>query len=254
MLENEILFIVEGAVDEPEIIKLINDKLNIGENLNINIYSYQTSIYELYEDLVIDEYLDIVLHLRSKEEDKRQKEMLSKNFQAIYLIFDFEPQYQKFDVNRIIELNNFFNNSLEPGMLLINYPMLESYKHIGKMPDQDFLTKTITKKEVSKYKEIVGAESFYTNHSLYHRSLMMEQIIHHLIKLNYLINNVKTMPKYADIEGLINNEGFIRSQYEAYENNALYVVSTVYYYLIELKPKSFYDELQLPVIDELTIT
>ena len=114
MLENEILFIVEGAVDEPEIIKLINDKLNIGENLNINIYSYQTSIYELYEDLVIDEYLDIVLHLRSKEEDKRQKEMLSKNFQAIYLIFDFEPQYQKFDVNRIIVLNNFFNNSLEP--------------------------------------------------------------------------------------------------------------------------------------------
>lgn len=250
-MKSEVLFIVEGESSEPELINLINTKLNIDNNLNTNIYSYGTSIYELYEELKMDEYLDIALHLRSKETNKRKRELLSKKFQAIYLIFDFEPHYQKFDIDKIIEMNDFFNNSLERGLLLINYPMLESYKHISKMPDKEFLYRTITRDEARKYKEVVGKESFYTDISLYNRRMIMEQIIHHLIKLNYLIKGNKAMPNHEEVEELINDNNFIKQQFFDYKKDLLNVVSTVYYYLLELKPKTFYDELMLPITDDL---
>lgn len=250
MGNSNILFIVEGEVTEPKLIEKMNSVLNITEKRNV--YTYETSIYELYEELRLDDHLDIVLVLKERTEDKRIKEMLSKDFAAIYLIFDFEPHYPKFDVNKIIDMSKVFNESSDGGLLLINYPMIEAYKHLKEMPDKEFIHRTVTKEQVNSYKYVVGLESKYTDITTYHRITIINQMIHHFIKMNYLINGSKTMPSYELLTEMMHDKAFIRNQHLRYENNELYVLSTIYYYAIELKSKSFFDEIQLPnIIDEL---
>ncbi|MDY0278418.1 MAG: hypothetical protein RBQ97_10090 [Acholeplasma sp.] len=250
MSNSNILFIVEGEVTEPELIKKMNSVLNITETRNV--YSYKTSIYELYDVLKEDKYLDIVLTLKERTSDKRTREMLSRNFVAIYLIFDFEPHYQKFDINKIVEMRKVFNESTDGGLLLINYPMIEAYKHIKEMPDKEFIDRTVTKKQVKQYKHLVGEESDYTDLAACHRDIIINQMIHHLIKMNYLINGCKAMPNYETVTKMIHDEEFIKKQHLHYQDDKLFVLSTVYYYILELKPTSFFDEIQLPnIINEL---
>ncbi len=250
MVNGKVLFIVEGEKDEPKLIRTINDALHFTGN--IEIYSYKTSIHELYEELSFDDDLELPLVLRAKATDRLSKELLSNDFTAIYLIFDFEPHYPKFDIYNLIKMQKFFNSSLDRGLLLINYPMLESFKHLNNLPDKEFLTKKVSKEEVTKYKEIVGQESKHYDQTKYHNLLVKEIMIHHLIKMNMLINNKKEIPTSDEMESMICDYEFTEKQYENYLKDKLYVLSTMFYYLIELMPKSFYEELQLPVVEILT--
>lgn len=249
MQSKDVLFIVEGESTEPKLLKKINTILKL--DADINIYSYKTSIYELYDELKFDDDLDVTLLLREKESRKRQRNILSKNFVAVYLVFDFEPHYQKFDVEKIKKMNTFFNDSLDKGLLLINFPMVEAVRHLKAMPDKEFMTRTVNKNSVNRYKELVGKESTYTDFEKYNFEIVVHQIIHHFIKLNYLVNNVKILPDPEEALDMINSDNLINIQYNAYTNDEIYVLSTVYYYLLELKSSSFYDQLQLPIIDEL---
>jgi len=247
--DKNILFIVEGETAEPKIIRRINKILNLDEDTNI--YSYRTSIYELYEELKFDNYLEIALVLREKETIKRQCMMLSKEFVAIYLIFDFEPQHPKFDLEKIKTMNKFFNDSLDKGLLLINFPMIESMRHIKWMPDNEFIDRTVSKQEVLRYKELVGNESNYTDINLYNMDIILQQITHHFIKLNYLVNQTKELPNFSQLTEIINGDELIQVEYQGYFDDKLLVVSTIYYYVFELKSSHFYDMLQLPIIEEL---
>ncbi len=249
MVNEKVLFIVEGERDEPKLIKTINNALYFAGG--IEVYSYKTSIHELYEELSFDDDLDLPLVLREKETDRLSKELLSNDFSAIYLIFDFEPHYQKFDIDNLIEMQKFFNSSLDKGLLLINYPMLESFKHLKDLPDIEFLTKSVSKEEVAKYKEIVGQESRHYDQTKYHNLLVKEIMIHHLIKMNMLINNKKEIPTSDEVESMICNYEFTKKQHENYLEDKLYFLSTMFYYLIELMPKSFYQELDLPIVRKL---
>ena len=87
MSSQDVLFIVEGEKVEPNLLSKINQILHLQEN--INIFSYCTSIYELYEGLVLDQDLDVALLLREKTNDKRIKATLSKTFAAIYLLLSY---------------------------------------------------------------------------------------------------------------------------------------------------------------------
>lgn len=247
----DILFIVEGKVAEPTLIDKLLYVFNIHEKYTI--YSYETSIYELYEELLLDEDLDVALTLREKERDKRKKKKLSNKFLAIYLIFDFEPHDRKFDIEKIIKLNSFFNDPLEHGLLLINYPMVESFKHISSMPDENFINKCITKTEARKYKQLVGSESKYTNINVFHPSndIALNIIIHHMLKLNYLNNKILDLPNFKELTDIINSEQFVKNQFNAYNNDSLPVVSTIYYFLVDLKQTTFYELINLPIIDEI---
>ncbi len=242
LTEKNILFIVEGESAEPKLIRMINKNFGLGDEHNI--YPYKTTIHTLYDDLVLDEYLQVNLLLSEKTTHKGDKKMLSMHFMAIYLVFDFDPHHPKYNLEHLLEMVSFFNDPLDKGLLLINYPMIEAHRHHKIMPDLSFLDRTITKDEVLRYKELVGCESDYTAINRYHRRIIIEQLVHHLVKLNYLVTNEKSIPEIKEMYKLISNLDFIIKQDENYYNNRLYVLSTVFFYLIDLKPKTFYDEVK----------
>ena len=112
------------------------------------------------------------------------------------------------------------------------------------MPDFSFFDKTVTKNEVLSYKETVGKDSAYTEINRYHRDLIIKQLAHHLIKINYLVHNQKSIPNIDQMYDLISDADFIRKQDDNYKNDRLYVLSTAFFYLFDLKPTSFYDEIK----------
>lgn len=249
MANVKVLFIVEGEKDEPKLIETINKSLYFDGK--IEIYSYKTSIHQLYKELYLDDDLELPLLLKEKETDKSLKEMLSNDFSAVYLIFDFEPHHKEFNIENLIKLQLFFNDSLEKGLLLINYPMLESFRHLKELPDKEFLTKTVNKEEVKKYKELVGLESKHSDPTNYHNELVKNLIIHHLIKMNIVINETKELPSPKKTSEMVCCDKFAKKQYNNYLEDKLYVLSTLFYYLIELMPTSFYEELKLPMLQTL---
>ena len=145
---SNILFIVEGAKDEPRYIDqfIQYHKEVMEQNGNyvspIIVQSYGTLIYDLYKKIssypeedefeTIPVLLDI---LKSKSINYSSDLEEYENFSDIFLFFDLDAHYycKRRDRNDILYDNmevflSFFNESTEKGKLLISYPMFEALK------------------------------------------------------------------------------------------------------------------------------
>ena len=130
---SNILFLFEGKVTENNYYKVIERAIGSNIKSSINFYCYKTNIYTLYDEISNDSALNIIELVKEKaliDNDIENYEMLNTvNFGEIYLIFDLDPQDQRFDKNKIEKMIEIFNNETENGKLYINYPMIESFKH-----------------------------------------------------------------------------------------------------------------------------
>ena len=89
------------------------------------IVAYGTTIYELYEEMSKDPFLSLVSYLKSIGKIVLKPGELSKQaFSQIYLVFDFDPHYQKYSDEAILKMLEFFDDETENGRIYINYPML----------------------------------------------------------------------------------------------------------------------------------
>ncbi len=116
------------------------------------------------------------------------------SFRDIFLVFDYERQDPSFDAALIRKMLAFWSESTENGLLYVNYPMIEAYKHLKKpLPDFDFIGRkcdcsilfrdeTETKKKKNKYKTIAGNESSFTHWGDLTREVLKEFVIHNLCK------------------------------------------------------------------------
>ena len=152
-LLNNILLIVEGARDETKLLKSIFDKF-LPNSSSYCIYAYKTNIYQLYNKIKGDEFLDLLRVLKETPGNtKNEIELLSTLYSDVYLIFDYEKNAHHFNSTIIEEMLDYFDNETENGRLYINYPMMESYK--------DFINYEYTKikkirlSKLKKYKKTV---------------------------------------------------------------------------------------------------
>lgn len=144
-MKSKILFVVEGAKDEVRILGSKTKGLLSLIDFDYEIVPFECSIYELYDAYKNNLYDDLVSYLRIEKGLKIDDDILSKDaFSAVYLIFDFEPHYHKYNDNKIKELLFIFNNETELGKLYINYPMVESYYHLLELPDEDYNDRVVS--------------------------------------------------------------------------------------------------------------
>lgn len=239
-----ILFVVEGSKSEPTLIRRLNRIYGIPET-DYLIYSYKNTIHELIDKYVQesaeDEYLDFVLFLREQTKDQRMKKQLNQKFALIYIIFDFEPHYPKFSFEALQKLKNHFSDSLDSGLLLLSYPMIEAFRHLKENDDPDFFDRFIKSGEELGYKERVGHETNFYDITKYNIHNVDYMISMHLKKLNHLIGGPQTKPVRSLLDEIIISEQLLRLQYNHYQNKELPIISTVFYYLIECLAPDFYD-------------
>lgn len=187
-----ILLIVEGEKAEVKLFTKIAECFPQMGYSRENIIVYKTNLWVLSGELKkyfgSDWYkqreIDMLGFIRSCEKFKDQAVKLEgKRITDIYLVFDYERQDIRFNAGDIENMQNFFCESTRNGMLYINYPMVEAYKHLKKpLPDEDFIDRACKCSELSEYKEIVDSESGQNDLRRLNTEDFKKLVIHNLCK------------------------------------------------------------------------
>ncbi len=244
MKAKNILFIVEGKNDEPRFIEQLFSKCY--PTSNFKIYSYEANIHMLashlekdYPDFIEDE-LDILLFLKSYENENN--EILNFKYTDIFLIFDFEPQHPDLHFETIQKMIRYFNQSDERGKLFINYPMMQSYRHLKSLPDYEFFNAKLNSFDFNRYKEIVSNESFNNDISTYDYTTFTSLAFHHLAKALFVQNNVLVSPTLLDYEN-IDYVKIFDIQHNNFKSNYIGIINTCILILIDYKPINFFNQI-----------
>lgn len=135
-MERKTLVITEGYAERVPLLKdlcALFPELNIDYNADTIVY--ETNIYILYDllaeeyDLNIDTDIDLpfVLSNANHLKQKLSKKLYKEYFTDIILCFDYEIQDPKFDPEKLMKLQELFNDSTDNGKLYLNYPMHEFF-------------------------------------------------------------------------------------------------------------------------------
>ena len=121
-----IVIISEGEKTEKRIINNLQREFE-GLNNKIIFLSYKTNIYELFKEIVEDEYIDIIGLLKERQikanevrEDVRSIDVSNINrddTSQIYLFFDYDGHDPEYSNEKIIQMIKIFNNETENGKL-----------------------------------------------------------------------------------------------------------------------------------------
>ena len=227
---NYILFIVEGKKTEPQIIN--NIKINFFNNNTVIIAIYGTVIYHLYSKLFINGKLDYDLDFFQilKENIKDMPKKLNReDISEIYLFFDHDGHATNASNKKIEQMLKYFNNETENGKLYINYPMVESLKHIGKFGKEKMVAKIDNNR---KYKNRVNKEALpkYIHIKQYNFRYWKFLVKHHNKRVGYILTRrFKPLWKYVDqLEVFINQ----KKKY-ILKNNEVFILSAFPIFLID---------------------
>ncbi len=248
MKNRNILIVTEGPDDAKVMKKVLNA---YGIYANHNIYEYQTNIYCLYD--VIEENSDgdweqinLPLLLKSRETNDEKKEMLTKVFTDIILIFDFDPQHTTYEFSKINKLANFFSDAGEYGKLYIDYPMIESISHFVTFPnDNSYKNRIVTKSNLvnHEYKEIVHNDNHLISNllDLKNKGVVDNVIQMNLMKTKHILDSdfarITTSVEYL----AINQIDVLKKQAELYDKSEImYVLCTCIFYLLDFDPKRYF--------------
>ncbi len=231
----KILFLVEGDQMERSNVENVAKKMFHLLKEDYEIISYGTTIYELYEQLSKDPLLSLVGFLKSTGKIILKPGELSKQaFSQIYLVFDYEPHYQKYSDGKIKKMLDFFDDETENGRLYINYPMFEATFYID-----DFTNPKLTFEKISvsncrgeKFKKIVRQISCFgrKNHldfSLSKTLDIWQSIKWNYIKLVYLIGKTE-----LDYQMVLDKQIELKNSKE----NEILVLSTFVLMIVDYNP------------------
>ena len=132
------------------------------------IWIYGTNIYQLYNDIVkeygeewAEENEDIDLPFVISKKQYPDKLRYKEDFTNIVLVFDYERHDTNFSEEKILEMQRCFVDAADMGRLYINYPMIESYQHLCRLPDDDFAERKIpvSLQPGKEYKALVERET-----------------------------------------------------------------------------------------------
>lgn len=235
-----ILFIVEGESDEPNFLNRLF-QICFPES-GFKCWSYRTSLHDLvcdlYPDGEFDPDVDILLHLRSKARTEEEKQILSESmcYTDIFMIFDFEPHYSHLEWERIRGMLEYYQHSDDEGKLILNYPMMQSYKHLKSLPDMEFKDRMAAVAETSSYKELVGNESTVIQLEKYTYPVWMAICGHHLMKLEYILHAKYELPDAEDYLSFRQEQLFDAECKKHEEEHMVDVVNTAVFLLMEYEP------------------
>lgn len=195
---SKILFIGEGKKTEDQFCELIIEKYFLNRQKDKEFVSYGTNIYALYNEMNNDSGLDIIGLLKEKSTGKDLEKLEQGGFTEVYLIFDFDPHDPHYNSDKIVQMIEYFDNETENGKLYINYPMFESLKHFETIPDPNFNSYSVNKKECSMYKNIIGGK-----HIVQNLKKINEEQLRNIVK-----QNIEKIAELLEIE-ICEYEGYL---------------------------------------------
>jgi hypothetical protein len=237
------IFIVEGQKDEPRFLKKMW-KLYFRDDMEV--YSYNTNIHVLIDALfangnVIDRDVDIIRHLKDRERDAEKIAILSMKYVNIFLVFDMDPHDQKTDIGKLRTMLSFFGDPTDNGKLYLNYPMLESYKHLKHLNDPEFAERKIKVSDVCNYKRIVGEEccAELENLGAYTQDVFKILALMHLKKANRVLGGNFGLPSKRQFLSWTGEEILDTQRAVIEGEQSLFVLNTCLFNIVDHRPSDF---------------
>lgn len=242
---SNILFLFEGAVRESQYYKVIEKSLDGKIKSKVNFYSYKTNIHVLYDEINKDESLDILDLVKEKAKNQNDIDglnMLSNNkFGEIYLVFDLDPQDDKYDEIKIQEMLELFDNETEHGKLYINYPMVESFKHFKSIPDPNYNEYKISIQDCNTYKNDVAQLTCINDYRKITKEQYFNILNQNLEKSNLLINNLEQCQFELYRNSITQNNIYNFQRNEINQNGELYIINSFCLWPLDYFSKEFFD-------------
>ncbi|MDR1954911.1 MAG: hypothetical protein LBP82_03040 [Candidatus Methanoplasma sp.] len=211
----------------------------------MEIYPYKTNIHvltgELFDGDHIDENIDLLQHLISRENDPDEKKKLRSRFTDIFLVFDMDIQDKRADIIKLEAMLRFFDDPADNGKLYINYPMLESYRHLRSLDDEAFKDRCVAVPQLCEYKKIVGMEccNELKDVNRYEKETFRKIIILHLKKANFLLNGEFELPSFEEFESW-EGADILRMQHNKIKkDNSVFVLNTSLFNVVDYRPSDF---------------
>lgn len=246
MSERRVLFVVEGKKDEPRLLKGMYRVL-MGTKTE-NMFVYGTTIHHLLRkmssDGTWDDDLDLVSVLKEDASEEDSK-MLDQDFSDVYLVFDMDPQDRIYNEGLLSEAIRFFDDSTENGKLYLNYPMMQSYKHLKEPYDEDFLDRTVSLDDIRKgYKELVDQEAYdgIKDIGKFTEETYIMLIILNLRKANRMMNDDKGLPDSDEYAGWDLSDILEIQKQKLSAESRIFVINTSVFNAVDFNPGLIFDD------------
>lgn len=228
-----VLLVFEGEKTE----KLVLNNLKrhyFSENNSVIHATFAAEIYQLWEKIRDDEFLDIVELIRERSTNNQNdlKNISRDDVSQIFLFFDYDGHATNASDQVIEQMLLLFNNETENGKLYISYPMVEALKHFTEAELFKYIV--VNAKENIEYKRLVNPVSIYQDL----RKLTLENWQHIILenykKAHYLVKDTWEFPPYPDASQL-NQAVIFDQQFNKFifPNNQVAVLSAFPFFIIE---------------------
>lgn len=242
--KRRILYICEGLTDEPGFLHCLMGKCF--PFISYDIYSYRTTIHTLarhlrneYPDFDNGDY-DIRLILRELETDPSKRESLSASYSDIILAFDFEPHHDNPDFDTVRRMLNYFSDSTDMGKLYLNYPMMQSYKHLKNLPDPEYIDRDASPYH---YKELVGYESSITDLLAYEYSTFISIAAHNVCKAWRIVHDEYHSINADEYDSIDWTLVFDKELEKYWKTDKVYVLNTLCLFVVDYNHSLFFNNL-----------
>lgn len=197
------LFVFEGEKTEKLYFKSLERAFFGGKECRL-LATFQNDLYKLYAEISKDEDLDLFELIKelnpSTNEDEQIKKLRRDQIGQIYLFFDFEPNDDKFDGEKLLNMLHRFDNETENGKLFISYPMIEAIRDFSGI--ENYLTRTVEITEcLGKIYKRLSAErgdNIYQDAKKIDRKKWQILIEANLRKANIIISNQNILEPVND--------------------------------------------------------
>lgn len=263
MKYSNILFIVEGLKTERAIITQLSSIFNF----KANIYSVNANIYAIYQAVRNDPFANIIKVVSEMSNSESDNTILNKKFTDVFLVFDCDAHHttnkqeaqelsiQEIalrNINIVIEMAKHFNESTDPekGKLLVNYPMIESFRDCDDFFDINYSDAYVSIDDIGNYKQIVSTKKLAGKHIKdFTEANFIDLMKMNIFKLNKIINGNFTALDYSNFY-LDSNQCTI-SKHQANlikTNDIISILNTLIFFPIEYfgNKNKFYENIVNP--------
>lgn len=196
MSKRKVLFLLEGDKAERKILTIIKkyypdvlaDFYVVGSNLfDLDNHMKNT----LGEDWLTEDssIISTLVHMVSLSGVMRDTKIDVDSFTDVFLIFDYEISGTSFSASRLMQMQKVFSDSTKNGLLLLSYPMVEAYRHLKSIPDDDYLYRAYDPAQEEHYKTVVGRETGFANLNKYDKVLIDYIFTVNKQKLEYYVSD-----------------------------------------------------------------
>lgn len=162
--ERHALLVVEGDKEEH---RLVNSLFKaFAPDAKWRIHTYGTVIHDLIEKINVDyggdfdniEIRKVLVDMLPDGESPIRDMLLYTRFTDVILMFDFDPQDDRMSIDGLRKMVELFNDSgdTDRGLLLINYPAVESVKEAAALHYDTFLESFANSGALDSYKQDVS--------------------------------------------------------------------------------------------------